>query len=381
MSAVAAQSRQAVVVRDARPGDSPALVALAAACPMAGDIEMCVDRRPDFFALSRIEGDRWRVGVAETDDAASATEIVGCVAASQRLAYVDGQPQCTTYASDFKVHPAHRGGPAADALGEFVREACRDLSGDDALSLVTVLSGNRSMERRSVGPRGLPALSPIATIDVHAVPFLHARAAQVNGLHVSHARDEDIDEMAALWSELAPGRQLAPVLDAERLARWIRHAPGLAVYDYLVARRANGRIGGFIALWDQRSFKQLRVLGYSARLTAVRLAMNAVAPMLGSPRLPAAGGTLPSLGTVHLCAPAEEPAVLRALLLHGYAEQRRSGHLFFTVALDRRDPLARALGGLFAQPTAVCAYATTPAGRWTGGPLDRRPLHFESALV
>ena len=31
--------------------------------------------------------------------------------------------------------------------------------------------------------------------------------------------------------------------------------------------------------------------------------------------------------------------------------------------------------------TAVGAYATTPAGRWTGAPLDGRPLHFESALV
>jgi hypothetical protein len=51
------------------------------------------------------------------------------------------------------------------------------------------------------------------------------------------------------------------------------------------------------------------------------------------------------------------------------------------VALDRRDPLTRALAGLFAQPTAVRAYATTPAGAWTGARLDARPLHFESALV
>ena len=36
---------------------------LAAACPMRGDIELCMDRSPDFFALSRLEGDRSRVGV------------------------------------------------------------------------------------------------------------------------------------------------------------------------------------------------------------------------------------------------------------------------------------------------------------------------------
>ena len=45
--------------------DNAALVALAAACPMRGDMTMCIDRAPDFFALARLEGERWRVGVAE----------------------------------------------------------------------------------------------------------------------------------------------------------------------------------------------------------------------------------------------------------------------------------------------------------------------------
>jgi hypothetical protein len=86
------------------------------------------------------------------------------------------------------------------------------------------------------------------------------------------------------------------------------------------------------------------------------------------------------LAAVHLCAP-DEPAVLRALLLRAYARHRASGHLFFTLALDRRDPRSAALRGLLAQPTLVNAYVTTPAGRWTGAPLDGRPLYFESALV
>jgi ribosomal protein S18 acetylase RimI-like enzyme len=375
-AARAALDAPAVAVRDGRAEDNAALVALAAACPMAGDVTMCVDRAPDFFALARLEGERWRVGVAEVGG-----DAVGCVAASERWAYVDGRPTRTAYAGDLKVHPAHRGGPAADALEEFARAACREYGGGDVLTLATVLAGNHAMERRAAGPRGLPALTPFATLDVHAVPFLWPRSARVGGLRVTHARHDDLDEMATLWGRLAPARQLAPVLDAERLAAWVRGAPGLAVHDYLVARRTDGRIAGFIALWDQRAFKQLRVLDYPPRTAAARRAVNAVAALTGRPRLPDAGGALPSLAAVHLCVPADEPAVLRALLLHAYAEGRGSGHLFFTVALDRRDPLTRALAGLFAQPTAVRAYATTPAGAWTGARLDARPLHFESALV
>jgi hypothetical protein len=243
-----------------------------------------------------------------------------------------------------------------------------------------VLGGNRSVERRVSGPRGLPTLRWFAALHVHAIPLLWHRSTHVTGFTVREARDEDIEEMTALWATLAPARQLAPVLSAERLRAWLDRSPGLAIHDYLVATRADGRIAGYVGIWEQSTFKQLRVLDYSRRLAMARHAMNAVAPLTGTPRLPARGGTLRSLTAVHLCAP-DDPAVLRALLLHAYARHRASGQLFFTLALDRLDPRSVALRGLCAQPTLVNAYATTPAGRWDGAPLDRRPLHFESALV
>jgi hypothetical protein len=363
-------------VRDATEADNAALVVLAESCPMRGDLTMCMDRAPDFFALARLEGERWRIGIAE--DAGS---VVGCVTASERHAYVNGAATRTAYVGDLKVHPAHRGGFAADALEEFAREACRGYGGDDVPALVTVLGGNRAMERRASGPRGLPVLTRFATLDVHAVPLLWRRSAHVSGVRVDAARDEDIDEMGALWNRVAPTRQLAPVLGPARLGAWIDAAPGLSIDDYVVARRADGRIAGFLGLWDQYFIKQLRVLGYSSRLAFVRGALNAVAPLAGTPRLPAPGKVLPSLAVVHCCVPGDEPDVLRALLLHGYATRRGSGYLFLTLALDRRDPLRVALRGLLAQPTAVGAYVTSPAGEYSGPALEGRPLHFESALV
>jgi ribosomal protein S18 acetylase RimI-like enzyme len=365
-----------VRVRDAETADNAALVQLAAACPMRGDLTMCIDREPDFFALAQLEGERWRLGVTEHDG-----EITGCVAASVRTSYVDGYVTPTGYVGDLKVHPAHRGGESADALTRFAADALRTFGGNALLTLATILEGNRAMERRAIGPRGLPRLTRFATLEVHALPFLWPRAASVDGIRVDSARREDLGEMGELWRAVAPRRQFAPVLDAERLATFIDAAPGLAIEDYLVARRADGRIAAFVALWDQRFLKQLRVLGYSRRLSVARGALGAVARVAGTPRLPDVGSVLPSLAALHLCVPHTAPEVLRALLLHAYAVHRRSGRLFLTLALDRRDPLRVALRGLFAQPTYVGAYATTPSGRWRGRRLDGLPLHFEAALV
>ena len=42
--------------RWAAPQDNRDLIALADACPMEGDVGLCVYRAPDFFALNRLEG-------------------------------------------------------------------------------------------------------------------------------------------------------------------------------------------------------------------------------------------------------------------------------------------------------------------------------------
>jgi hypothetical protein len=134
-----------------------------------------------------------------------------------------------------------------------------------------------------------------------------------------------------------------------------------------------------MGVWDQSGFKTLRVVGYSPRLALVRRAINAVAPLVGTPRLPEPGGALPMLSTVHTCA--TQVSVLRALILEAYRRHRAGRHALLSIVLDVRDPLLAATRGLLAQPTTVHAYVTTPRGNADPSMFDGRPLHYETALV
>lgn len=364
-------------VRPATPADNAALLALSTACPMEGDVGLCVDRAPDFFALNRLEGEDFEVGVV---DGPGGTPV-GCIAVAERRAYLNGSATRTMYVGDLKVLPEQRGGGAADRLSEWARDWCRARGGDDVPTLVTVLAGNRSMQRRLAGARGLPHLHHFATIRSHSVSLLWRRRPPRSDLRIARGSGADAEEMAALWREVAPGRQFAGVHDAESLATWISVAPGLDFSSYLLARRPDGRLAGFLALWDQESFKQLRVTSYSRRLAAFRAGFNAVGPTLGATRLPPAGGQLRNVTAVHVCVPGTAPEVLRALLVGGYNELRGRDYSFFTVGLDVKDPLTAACRGLLAQPTDVWACRATLTGEWTGPPLDDRPLHHEIALV
>jgi len=374
----ASPDRAAREARQATPDDNEALLKVAAACPMEGDIGLCVERRPDFFSLNRLEGDNWSVGVVDDPDGVP----IGCVAVAQRTAYLHGLPTPTMYVSDLKVHPEHRGTGAADALTAYARERCQVAGGDEIPTLLTILAGNRSMERRLSGPRGLPNLHRFATIRSHSVSLLwRRRPPQPQPGRVERGRPDDIEEMAALWQRVAPQRQFAAVHDATSLAAWIEAAPGLDTSCYYLARDPAGRLAGFVGLWDQDSFKQMKVTSYSSKLAVVRSVFNAAAPLVGTPRLPPAGGALRYLTAVHVCVPGSTPGVLRSLLVHAYNDRRGQGYSFMTIGLDVVDPLAGALSGLLAQPTDIWACMATLGGPYKGPDIADRPLHHEIALV
>ena len=374
----AAAPRAAGLVRLAIDGDNAALIELTAACPMEGDLALRIDRAPDFFALNRLEGERWQVGVVDGPGG----RPVGCVATAERRAWVHGRPATVIYAGDLKVHPEFRGTRTADSLERFVRDTAQETAGDSTPILLTVLAGNSAMERRAAGPRGLPRLHRFATLHSFAIPLLwRRRAVEASDLRIDAATPPALEEMADLWAAVAPTRQFAAVFDAHALRRWIGAAPGLALSDYLLARDSRGRLLGFVGMWDQRAMKTLRVLRYSPALSALRGVVRAVAPFVGATPPPAIGEPLHYASAVHLCVPQDRLDVLRALLVAACNRLRGSGCVFMSVALDARDPLIGALGGLLATPTAIHAYATMPSGSWRGPALDDRPLHFETALV
>ncbi|HJR65511.1 MAG TPA: hypothetical protein VJ802_03720 [Gemmatimonadaceae bacterium] len=366
------------LVRLATESDNAALVDLAAACPMEGDLSLRIDRAPDFFALNRLEGDRWKVAVVD----GPAGNPVACVATAERRAWMHGRPVTMVYAGDLKVHPDFRDTRTADSLERFVTETARVAAGDSTPVLLTVLAGNIAMERRAAGPRGLPKLHRFATLDSYAIPLLWRRAVgDAPDVRVECASSRDLDEMADLWGAIAPARQFTPVLDADGLARWIDSAPGLEIDDYLLARDRRGRLLGFVGMWDQRALKTLRVLRYSPMLSMLRGVITVVAPFVGAAAPPDVGAPLHYASAVHLCVPPDRADVLRALILAAYDRLRGSDRIFLNVGLDAREALRSALRGLLATPTAIHAYATMPRGAWDGPPLDDRPLHFETALV
>jgi len=304
---------------------------------------------------------------------------VGCVCVAERRVWLGGAPSRLFYVGDLKVSPRCRGRGIGDRLLSAVREWCRT-AGPDVPVLATALAGNRVIERRVPGPRGQPALHAIGTVRVHTLLAAGARARGCGAHAVRPARPDDAAAMADLWHRVAPQRYGAAVLDAADWHEWMVGVPGLSWSDYLLARQ-DGRLLGFLGLWDQRALKETRVLRYGGAIAVARGAYDALARILARPQLPAPGGALHALHVVHLCVPADSPEVLRALIAEARRRCGRTNVPAMEIGLDVCDPLGRALRGLPRIGTDVRCYLTSARGAYTGPPLDGRPIHFETALV
>jgi hypothetical protein len=135
-----------------------------------------------------------------------------------------------------------------------------------------------------------------------------------------------------------------------------------------------------MGLWDELAVRVVRVAGYSRRAAVRRVVCDAYGRLVGAPRRPRVGERVGSVRVVHVSVPASRPDVLRALIVEGARRCERECR-WLKIALDERDPLARALDGLDTRVTALDALVTTPSGDYRGPPLDDRPLHFEAALA
>lgn len=363
------------VIRGATPDDYPALREFSSACSIEADLQLRIERGPEFFPLGRLHGERHLPILAEAAEAV----IIGSVRLVERAVRLDGQLARTFHLSDLRIDSRDRAEDVADRLLHHAVAVCERID-PAAVLFVEGFAGDRFVERWLAGVPRLPVLGRAATIRMHCVlPF--GRPAAPKGIAVLRAESGDLPEMAAFWQRVAPGRQLAARLDAGRLESFVTDAPGLEAQSYLVARRA-GQIEGFLGLWAQEGFSEFRVLRDSAATERVRHRLNRTAPVCGALRLPALGTLRPGPSVVHLCVPGSEPEVLRALLAAAY-DQTASRHsaVCYTIGLDVRDPLRAALHGFRGFPMDLGVFVAAPRGRSSPPLLDGRPMHLETSLV
>jgi GNAT superfamily N-acetyltransferase len=317
-------------VRWATREDDAALRRICARTPIHGPLSYCLEREPDFFALTRLQGDHGgRVAVIDAGG-----EIAAMAMVATFRAWVGGAEQRCAYVGDLKVAPDHRRKGLSSRVVRFLAQAMQQQDIDRMVFLV--LAGNPAADLIDKS-HGLFEVRKLRTVRNFLIPFGASMRTQPDAV-IGRASPESSPEMIALWNRVQRGRAFAPVLDEQLLLHWRK---GLRSLDDTRVVYRNGRLTGFCAVWDASLIKQIRLLRLSTGLRAATGLFNVLATLRGRPRFPRLGQTLRGLYISHVCA--ESPADLAALLVDVHNQYRESGSLYFDLALDREDPLRVAL--------------------------------------
>lgn len=356
--------------RLAEPSDDPRLCALARSVVMRGEVSYVLEREPGFLAMTRAQGEGGRVTVIEHEQSG---DIVACGLGAPMEVYLDGRARRILYAGDLKVHPEHR----AKGVAELVAAASVEqfeAQGHDLAWGVT-LASNRAVERFFGRTTELVRFQPRSDV-INWTVFFGPRRGRASE-RARRARPEDAAEMVALFDAVHRDRQLAPVLDRGDPIAALTRFPGMRIEDYYVRERG-GRIVAFCGVWDAFAIKRARLIALSRSLSFVRLGYDALARVLGRARLPRDGEHLRFLYATSWCA--ERVEDLRAVLdtihdAHGGRE-----HVYFDVAFDPKDPMARALDGYW-KTGVPFRLATLTWGAHQPPALRDAPAFFDPALV
>lgn len=364
-------------MRRATPEDNAALLELFGAVPMQGELVLSTQRSPDYFALFELQRGTTEVWVHE-----EGSQLDGMGAIHVREGWLEGQPCRVGYLGDLRARfSARRTRGLARFYGPILEETA-ERHGVSAF-LTAVMTTNsaalQALVRRKASRAAQPHYALLRRFSAVSVQFVLRRKPRPSAYMVRRATPEDVPAMATLLDADHRARPFGYRYDLGELEHRLTRWTGMTVERSYLAFDRDGRLVGCTSVWDPAAVKRYRVLAYRGGMRWVRLGFDAMAAVVGAPRLPAPGQDFRYFYLCNTSIVGEDPAIFRALLEHVYADHYGQGFHFFTLYLGEGDPLAPALKGFLLRRLDFHLYAVTPASR----PRDEFPpgrTGFEIAL-
>ena len=317
------------------PADDPAIRSLVRRQVTPGRIRLALPREPDFSIGCAVTGADYRILVARS---AEDGELVGVACRSTRRVYINGCEQRIGYLSQLRIDERFRGRWLV-ARG-FARLAELDREDPVPAYLASIVDGNDVatavvVRRRR---RSFPAFREVAHYRTLALPAWRAKPGLSVGEEIVAGSSDQVPEVAHFLRTQGARRQFFSVWTEEALRSVA--LLGLRIEDVRIARRA-GEIVGVLALWDQTSYKQAIVRGYSGWLKYVAPVAGMAGSWLPGATLPRVGAEVRSAYASLVCIANDDAGVFDRLLREvcNLATSRRFDYLL--VGLDARDPLYR----------------------------------------
>jgi N-acetylglutamate synthase-like GNAT family acetyltransferase len=363
-----------LVIRHATTADDAALRQILRDNPMQGWLRLTLERSPSYFAGEHLMG-RSRVIIGE--DAARDGKVIGMYHVAFQPLLVNGKAMQAGYLGELRINPAYRHSLRLLKQGfASIRPLTRPDSAKAEIWFTSIASDNRTARRLlESGNPHLPRYRPAGELQTLAISVRHGKRPAL----LRQATKADIPGICDFYNRQARRYHFATLLTPGWLDEESK-LKGLGIGDFRLLKDA-GEIQACIAIWDQRTFKQVVAQGYRFPLGPLRPAYNLYARLLGRPLLPKPGRRLESIYLAFFAlAPSVESLateVIREALFIAGTKHARIG----LIGLAQNHPLLGRIRSCL-RPTVYQTCIETVTWEDTPPPeLDERAIQPEIAIL
>jgi GNAT superfamily N-acetyltransferase len=359
-----------ISVRLGTPADNAKIQDLVSKITMPGVATMCFQRAPDFFTGANIIGDEFVLSVA--DDSERPDVLAGLTVISGRDLYISGQKRRVYYSGDTRVDPFYRRRGIASDM--FVMQK-QFRTGQDLLQGIVLKENTAPLDAAKRTANGVLFDYWIS----HAIEtsFIFTRNISPRipaGITIRAATSADLGPMQAFFDREAPRRNGYPAYDFAKMHAGDSYYTGLRISDYALAM-SNGEIVGMLGGWDQKAFKQTRIMGFKPVVALIRPLYNVYAGLFGGFKLPAVGGMLNYL-TLHTTLIKNDSTDIYRALIDWIMVHQGQQYDALACAVTHGDPLVEVPRG-YKRQKLFSSHFWLSYGDDPRPGIDNRPLYVE----
>ncbi len=302
---------------------------------MRGQMWLSLQRSPSFLDSLTIEGHRNTCHVARDKTG----RVLGMCSRSVRRVWFNGEPAELGYLGNLRTSNAIKGRIAPLAAGF---AACMNdhQANELEFDITSILADNKEAQRLlERGLSALPRYSYLAPFRTFVMPVKQMRMLKA-GREVAAVDSLWLTPYVQFLNHRNRDYQFAPIWREDDFSKpLLRNLP--VTNCYMI--RDNERVLATGALWDQRAFKQTRILGYEPRIRHFRHLINVGLTMLRQPRLPAVGSSINLAYVFQLQVLDNDPSLFVHMLDHLVASARSKGLDYLVIGMDPRQTLAETI--------------------------------------
>ncbi len=363
-------------IRVASASDQRALLDLLRRCPIAGSMELVLDRQPDFFALSRLQGEQSTVYLAEDSEG----RLLGSVMFTERPEKWGDRTYKVVRLSDLRTDPRYRQSGVAAAFVELYQKLLIDGVYDYGRS--EILEGNDVPFRVHQVAREVLSFENRGRAEIYQL-FPLWKLSVPTDLKLRPATLGDLPALSLLLETSYSERVGRPDFQLPALQAALERDPSFAIETFWLAEDASGRLLACVGAWDQHALRQTIVSRFATSARWLRQGLQVARLLWPLPPIPMEGQALRYLYLRWpTCLPGEERA-LRALIRKVLNEARsRKTYHFVGIAFHEGDSLRSCLDGIIkikSRMHIILHWARKTRG--SSDSLERTPLTFVDPVL